>query len=293
MSDYYAQLIAGDDTIQFDGAARGAGLVLAPDGIEGWYGTPDAKVSLTERGQGDGAHDVGEQDVMYAARTVTLHWSVTSDTGRAETLDYLMAVTRTAHRLVRLRVVDADMDTYVEGYATHEIDAKRHDRVAVECHSTIVCPRPERLSWNPRRYGLSPAIRADGGLFFGTARKGLVFPLRYGERNPDASNRCVISNAGSSRAYPVYTLDGDWPNGVVISFDGNRFLSYTGPVRVGHPVVLDSRARTATLDGVDVSQYLTKRDFPTVPPFGELYCTLLSSGGVNAGVSIESRDTYM
>ncbi|KAB8289305.1 hypothetical protein DSM100688_0385 [Bifidobacterium ramosum] len=293
MSVYYAQLVTDDDTIQFEGSARGAGLLLSPDGIEGWYGTPDAKVSMTERGQGDGAHDIDEQDILYAARTVTMYWSITSDTGRAETLDYLMAVTQTAHRLVKLRVVDADMDTYVEGYATHTIDAKRHDRLAVDCRTTLVCPRPERLGWSPCRYMLSPALRADGGMYFAEISKGLVFPLRYGERNPDASNRCVISNAGSSRAYPVYTLGGDWPNGVALVFNGDRSLTYTGSVQVGHPVVLDSRARTATLDGVDVSQYLAKRDFPTVPPFGELQCTLLSAGGVNAGVSVLCRDTYM
>lgn len=293
MSMYFAELSAGGTAIRFAGSYVSDGLVLSPEGVEGWYSTPDAKVPMTERGQGDGAHDLTDMDVAYAARTVTMHWSV-AESDRAGVLGRLHAVlAATSHRLARLMVVDAGMATYVEGYATHTVSARRYERIAVEGVTTMVCPRPERLAYDARRWTLTPSMRADGGLWYGDSRTGLVFPLRFGTEPVDAGDRCVIDNRGTSRAYPVYTVEGDWPDGCLLSFDGDRFIQYRGAVRLGAPVTLDTRSRTASVNGVDVSQNLTLRDFPTVPPGGSLMVTAAGAGGSDATVSVLCRDTYM
>ena len=55
-----------------DGSADARGMILR--GLSGWLGTPAAKVDLTERLVGDGAHDVQDAQVLYSARTVTIEY---------------------------------------------------------------------------------------------------------------------------------------------------------------------------------------------------------------------------
>ena len=57
------------------------------------------------------------------------------------------------------------------------------------------------------------------------------------------------------------------------------------------PLVLDSRSRTASIGGLDVSRNLRQRGFPTVQPGGSLAVNLQSIG--NGYVSVECHDTYM
>lgn len=290
-------LYADNMTVTIPGAPDSThenGLMLAEDGVEGWYSTPLAKVSLTERGQGNGAHDVSRDDILYAARTVVTHFIVLADDERRTIVDSLNTLCRMSGRMVRMTFDDGGLSTYVTGYLTVENSDTQWSRSWNGDNTfTLVCPRPERLSSSAQRYQLWPAVSSDGGLWYGDARKGLTFPLRFGTRRANVQNRCVLSNRGSSRAYPTYELHGYWPNGCLLSFDGNRFVQFKGLVQTGSPVVLDTRSRTASCDGVDVSQYLTLRDFPTVPPAGSLSVTLMGSGANGSGVVVTGRDTYM
>ena len=90
------------------GAFEGSGdldcLCIAKGGIGGWWSTPAAKVNVTARGQGDGGHDVSEDDISYASRAVTLHWNANASS-RDELLALTDSVRRLVHRQVRMRVV--------------------------------------------------------------------------------------------------------------------------------------------------------------------------------------------
>lgn len=121
------------------------GLYIDSDsgGIEGWHSAPDLKVTLTERGAGNGAHAVDASRVLYSARTVTLHLHAIGDS-REAALALMDAVQRSMGRPVRLRVVDGPEDTYADGYARVEWDSDR------DCGPeqwqlgtlTVVCPDP-------------------------------------------------------------------------------------------------------------------------------------------------------
>ena len=63
------------------------------------------------------------------------------------------------------------------------------------------------------------------------------------------------------------------------------------PVYEGSELILDSRTRTASVNGVDVSETLISRGFPTVPPQGGLSLLLRTVGG--GWVDVESHDTYL
>lgn len=288
----YVELSAdGVDTIRFSGGATEArsALYVTSDGIEGWYGTPDPKVTLTERGMGDGAHDIPDAAILYAARTVTISYGCVAQT-RQEALGLLFQVQQIAHRQVRVRVVDDVHDTYCDGYMSSTVQPEWHERGSWQDVLTIVCPRPERLSTDVRRFQLQPDSTGAGGLTYGTKNLGLVYPLSYGPSAADSRNVCTLLNMGSSRAYPVYTVHGDFPDGVELQFTNGHALSLD--LNVGAvPVILDSRSGTATLGGQDVSRRLARRTFPPVEPQASLTVSLQSSG--SGYVDCRVHDTWM
>jgi hypothetical protein len=118
--------------------------------------------------------------------------------------------------------------------------------------------------------------------------KGLSYPLNYGTGG-SASNVALLINQGSSKAYPVLTVTGSFPNGVQVQWGGNA-LQYDGAVGAV-PLILDSRSQTASMGGVDVSRNLSRRDFPTVPAGGSVSLRLMSAG--TGWVTAVCRDTYI
>ena len=290
---YFAELSAsGLEPVRFEGSGDLDCLCIAKGGIEGWWSTPAAKVNVTARGQGDGGHDVSEDDISYASRTVTLHWNANASS-RDELLALTDSVRRLVHRQVRMRVVDGTEDTCCSGgYMVLTQQPDYRSGSIADSTITIVFERPERLSSTPQRYQLLPSIESDHvGLSYGDSGKGLAYPLSYGKAAVDARNVCTLTNNGSSRAYPVFTVQGPWPNGVQLTFPGlDMSLDYAQAVG-NVPLVLDSRSRTASIGGLDVSRNLRQRGFPIVQPGGSLAVNLQSIG--NGYVSVECHDTYM
>lgn len=283
---------SGMEPVRFEGLGDLDCLCIAKGGIEGWWSTPTAKVSVIARGQGDGGHDVSEDDISYASRTVTLHWNANAS-GRGALTVLTDRVRRLAHRLVTMRVVDGMEDTYcADGYLTLAQQPDYRAGSIADSTITIVFERPERLSTTAQRCQLLPSIESDRvGLSYGSAARGLAYPLSYGMAAVDARNVCTLVNNGSSRAYPVFTVQGPWPDGVQLTFPGlDMSLDYSQAVG-GVPLVLDSRSRTASIGGLDVSRNLRQRGFPTVPPGGSVAVNLQSVG--DGYVTVECRDTYM
>jgi hypothetical protein len=118
--------------------------------------------------------------------------------------------------------------------------------------------------------------------------KGLSYPLNYGTGGV-TSNVELLINQGSSKAYPVLTVTGNFPNGVQIQWGGNA-LQYDGAIGAV-PLILDSRSQTASMGGVDVSRNLSRRDFPVVPADGSVSLRLMSAG--TGWVTAVCRDTYI
>lgn len=283
---------SGMEPVRFEGLGDLDCLCIAKGGIEGWWSTPTAKVSVIARGQGDGGHDVSEDDISYASRTVTLHWNANAS-GRGALTVLTDRVRRLAHRLVTMRVVDGMEDTYcADGYLTLAQQPDYRAGSIADSTITIVFERPERLSTTAQRCQLLPSIESDRvGLSYGSAARGLAYPLSYGMAAVDARNVYTLVNNGSSRAYPVFTVQGPWPDGVQLTFPGlDMSLDYSQAVG-GVPLVLDSRSRTASIGGLDVSRNLRQRGFPTVPPGGSVAVNLQSVG--DGHVTVECRDTYM
>lgn len=296
---------------------EGARLYFLEEGITGWYSTPDLKVSTVERGSGDGAHDVPESCIDYATRTVQAHIAAMGG-NRAETLRLWDSVRRFSHRNVRLRLVDDERDAYVEGMFQLEGPAE-WEKDWMQGVFTVVCNRPEILATNPCTGQMLPVDadgRGQGGLSYHqqllsthwegepnnsvsvlkypdlSGTKGLRYPLTYaGPHTSLQSNQLVLENHGTSRAYPVFTCNGPMPNGVDLVVEGTGlWLKCSQPV-YGEPLILDSRSRTASVGGLDVSRTLEQRGFPVVEPGGSITVTLRTAG--TGFVNVLVRDTWM
>lgn len=291
---YFAELSAsGLEPVRFEGSGGLDCLCIAKGGIEGWWSTPAAKVNVTARGQGDGGHDVSEDDISYASRTVTLHWNA-----NASSRDALLALTdsvrRLVHRQVRMRVVDGTEDTCCSGgYMVLTQQPDYRSGSIADSTITLVFERPERLSSLAHSGEARASVVQAGGLSYGASNAGLAYPLSYGVVSGGAT-LCRFPNNGTSRAYPTYTINGDWPSGVslYLNCDGKRTeIRYDSPIHLGTPVLLDTRTRTATLGGVDVSRHLSSRGWRTIPA-GKALTVLLGTAG-NGWVTCSSHDTYM
>lgn len=283
----------GESVTLHGGAFAGHGIALT--GLSGWYQTPDAKVTVTPRGQGDGGHDIVADNVMYDARVVTVGYRIIAGSDREEALRQLALLDKLVHRLVTCRVIDDGQDTCCSGgYYVRSLEQKIQNPLWQNLSGdiTLVFERPERLSTTAQRCQLLPSIESDRvGLSYGPAARGLSYPLSYGMAAVDARNVCTLMNNGSSRAYPVFTVQGPWPDGVQLTFPGlDMSLDYAQAVG-SVPLVLDSRSRTASIGGLDVSRNLRQRGFPTVPPGGSTAVNLQSVG--DGYVTVECRDTYM
>lgn len=287
----YAEIHYGDRTVLMAGSKRQDrpdGLGITTEGMEGWRSTPEAKVTLTERASGNGAHDIAPSEILYSARTVTIHWVALAEQHDA-VIASLNLVLSAAGQLVRLRVVDGVDDTYATGYVTVSSDAAWHEGRMVGT-MTVVCPRPERLSWLSTDVQVYPVSSTSGGLFYGGKGRGLVYPLSYGTDAGSPQSVALLRNRGSATAYPVITATGPMPDGVLLVGSDGRSVQWSGSVdRV--PLILDCRTQTASMGGVDVSRLLTRRGFPLVPAGGSLSVQLMTPGDGWATISV--HDTYM
>lgn len=294
MSDVTLTANGSSVTLHGDGDWQGSGIALT--GLTGWYATPDPKITVTARGQGDGGHDLAESDILYSARVVTIGYRVIAGT-RQEALDLLAQLDRAVHGLVTCRVTDQGQDTQcVGGYYSRSLEQKIQNPLWQNLSGdiTLVFERPERVTAEARRIQLTAqhVSMAGGGLNYGTNRHGLRYPLSYGlKAEGSGTNVGVLTNQGSSRAYPVFTVNGPMPDGVRLDFPGlQQSIHCTQPVN-DVPLVLDTRTRTASIGGQDVSRTLDERGFPTVPADGSINVVLSSLGGGFVDCAI--HDTYM
>ena len=310
----YVELSAGSRTVRLNGTGGFSSdyLIVNENGVEGWYSTPDAKATQTEMQTGDGAHAVAETDILYAARTVTLNWTAAGDT-RSKVHAGIEDLLSLAHKLVTIRVVDANSDTYATGYLQVETDNGIARNVATGT-VTIVCADPRRYATSGHATQIYPSDGTRGGLCYmqedgwqpkplypsdttwpgdnypGILWTGvLAYPLYYTGTTAPAQNSVVITNSGTSPIYPTITITGVLEGGFTLSWSGGS-ISYSETVR-GIPLVLDSLTRTASLGGVDSSRYLTERTFPVIQP-GETETIKLTGNG-SGWATVEWCDTYI
>jgi hypothetical protein len=261
--------------------------------LDGWLGGTDSSVDLSERDHGNGAHDVPETDLDYGVRTVSVDYRILADS-RSRLLRLNAGLRALAGRIVRIRVTDDVSDLYAMGYLSgFSVDkaVQNPERQTSTGTLTFICVRPELLSWQAYQAQLFAARVLPGGLSYGDSGKGLEYPSSYGGLG-GAGDTGMLVNGGSYDAYPVITVNGPFPDGLLLVHDGGS-LEYQGSVSAGTPLTLDCdpRSQSASMGGVDVSRNLIRRDFPMVPRMGSTAIRLLSAG--SGWVTCTWHDTYL
>ncbi|MDN5979959.1 hypothetical protein [Bifidobacterium mongoliense] len=181
--------------------------------LDGWYGSPESKVQLSERAYGNGAHDIAAGDVDYGARTVMVDWRIIAN-GRDGMLAALHAIRALAGHTVIVRVVDGMDDLYAVGYVHEAGKDKSAQNIPQQTETgtlTIVCQRPEILSWSASESQLFPVSRVSGGLSYGPEGKGLSYGpdgrgLSYGVSAEGERNLMIVGNRGTTVSYPTITV---------------------------------------------------------------------------------------
>ena len=287
MASWDAYISAGGRTAHIASEGVPDGPSLFAEKLKGWWSTPQAKVSMTELSQGDGAHAISDADVLYSTRTVTLD-VLARGRSCSEVQEAMESLLWMAHRIVTLRVADASSDTYARGYIEVESGSGKALGHREELSVTIVCPDPRRYGTETLSATLVPGGNADGGLDLTEER--LAFPLAWGE-SAASHSVATLHNAGTSTAYPTISICGDISDVTIAEPATGRELSIPGYIG-WNPIVLDCLARTASISGVDATRRLGRRDFPSIAPGGDTTLALMCSG-TNGSVSIEWHDTYI
>lgn len=266
--------------------------------IKGFWSTPVIKSELTEAQTRNGSHSLSHR-ILYASRVVTIPIFIHEE-NRAALDD-----ARTALQLlvgspnVRFEVYDGSNSTYVEGMLAVEYETDIDERT-ISANLTLTCVDAERKSvdTNTGTIGVNFA-QGQGGLFFGTGGKGLVFPMNFGtkEQTP-VPNVIVLNNAGSYEADVDIVLNGylasatfEWNTS-----DGrNGVLQYDGAVNKYQQVVLSSKTESAVMNGSDVSGVLSYRSFPRIPALGSTRIIMSSTSQSNryGYAEIRFHDTWM
>lgn len=288
-SPSFAELSRDGETLRIHGHGT-PGLCLTDGQIDGWWGTPDPKWSLTERQSADGAHAVMDEMALYSARTVTFD-VVAIAADRAGVRELRDGVLSMAHGLVRLRVVDESEDTFCDGLLSVKADPKWLDASA-KMTLALTCPDPRRLATAAETAVMLPASASlTAGLSYGEGGGGLAYPLSYGEGALDARNVCCVTNHGTSTAWPVLRVSRGMADVVVRATCAGASSTLTLAGTCTSEVSIDCRTRTAETSRTDVTRRLTGAGALSVPP-GESMRLALESAGTGS-VTVELRDTYI
>lgn len=288
-SPSFAELSRDGETLRIHGHGT-PGLCLTDGQIDGWWGTPDPKWSLTERQSADGAHAVMDEMALYSARTVTFD-VVAIAADRAGVKELRDGVLSMAHGLVRLRVVDESEDTFCDGLLSVKADPKWLDASA-RMTLTLTCPDPRRLATAAESAVMLPASASlTAGLSYGEGGGGLAYPLDYGRGALDARNVCSVTNHGTSTAWPVLRVSRGMADVVVRATCAGASSTLALAGTCTSEVSIDCRTRTAETSLTDVTRRLTGAGALSVPP-GESMRLALESAGTGS-VTVELRDTYI
>ncbi|KFI80256.1 hypothetical protein [Bifidobacterium mongoliense] len=211
--------------------------------LDGWYSTPDAKVKLTERASGDGAHDVSAEDIIYGTRTIVVDYRILTDS-RTRLLAHEGSLLSLAHQQVRFRVTDDDSDLFASGYVDSAVKDKSQQNLARQTETgtlTIICPRPERLAWSPLQSQLFPVSAVQGGLRYSTVHR--LVSAWTGAANASTS---TLSQGGTVVATNLVTspkpLAAGWaqsavtmtdtPDGLAVSAQNDNADEYAGNAKI-------------------------------------------------------------
>lgn len=224
--------------------------------LEGWWGLPDS------RSPGDpipGGHGwYRRAQVLRNARVITLTGHILAKDPREfmEVRDRLEAA---------LATVSGDMTVFTNTYGAWsryvEIDTLTvepdHGRRYTKFIVDMVAP-------DPRRYGPTQRVGPVGlPAASGGVRLPQAMPWNFGEVS--AASRLVIPNPGLIDLQPTLIVSGGFSTATVVDIDSAKRLKFNASVFAGSELRIDCATRRAYVDGQDMTQWMTHKEWPAIP----------------------------
>lgn len=256
------QLTSPTDSIVFTGDDISAQWIYDNDSMSSWLKLADVEVKLSPRPNAHGVYDVDQLYVKEHRTTIDGQFYGVSTEDAAAARNRLVAMFNDGRPIV-LIVTDELGSTY---RTVTLIDCDTPWKLDTHFFFSITLMAPD-----PRRYGAAQ-IDEDGmpvgssGLVWnlGTAPSGLFFD--WG--TPGTLGRVEFTNTGTAPSSPIIEVGG--PGGFNAGFrvtetETGRELTIAYQTGVGDIVRLNSRTGRATLNGADITRFMTSRKWFTVP----------------------------
>jgi hypothetical protein len=267
------------------------GNTVDGDGVEwwvtkedGWSSGPGVRLELSERPQRDGTFDAPS---FRSARVVTLEGTAVApdEDARERAKDRIAAVLADGSGLVELSV--------------RERTVTRRALVRLSAGTKVVDTTPVSFDWSvqltapdPLRYG-ADVQQASCGL----PRPGtgiafpLAFPLAFGE---PADGSLTVSNAGTTMAWPLWTITGPCTQPVIRNDSTGERLAFSLSLAEGDTLVIDTAARTVFLGGASRRAALLPRsNWFSFPPGSTTIGFSAFDNSASGRLTVSWRDAWI
>ncbi|HWO58541.1 MAG TPA: phage tail protein [Umezawaea sp.] len=268
-----------------------AGNTVDGDGVEwwvtkedGWSSGPGVRLEMSERPQRDGSFDAPS---FRSARVVTLEGTAIApdEDARERAKDRIAAVLADGSGLAELSV--------------RERTVTRRALVRLSAGTKVIDTTPVSFDWSvqltapdPLRYGSEPHQVSCGlpkpgaGISF-----PLAFPLEFGE---PADGSLAAANAGTTVAWPVWTITGPCTQPVIRNDSTGERLAFSLNLADGDVLVVDTAARTVFLGGASRRAALLPRSaWFGLPPGNSTISFGAFDNTASARLTVSWRDAWI
>lgn len=276
-----------DDVEAWSGEIPDSGIVVDEDGVKAWRDLPGVKTSLEAREGGDGSFPVRDSDVVYSDRTVTFSCAIMAGS-RPEAVALMTRLNGLNHRVVKVRVQDVD-DTFVTGWIETAFPSE-WSYEWVPFSVTVAAADPVRYSTELQKVTLTAGARR------GAFQYPVRYPINYIDSTSQVSPSGAVWNRGNTTSWPVVTVYGNLVGGFLLMDGRGRALQFDGDVFPASPVRVDCGKRVVSVQGVNVTWALSRREWFDVDPGGDLTVTFQPQKDVTVGeawAELSARDTWI
>lgn len=248
--------------------------------LDGWYGVDDVELGLVRRPSAPGSF--APQRTYPGSRVISIEGDFFGIT-RADALAMREDLTMLYNdgQPITMTVTD-DLRTTSREILVASISLPW--TIHPEFQFTIDATAPD-----PRRYGEA------GALTTGLAQAGtgmswpITWPLDWGTIG--VTGRVTLANDGSTETLPWFTVSGgSMPDGfeIVNTGTGERIV-YVGPVGTGNTVAINSRTRSALINGNGPgSRYLAAPQWFGIPARSSVEVQFLARGPVTGTPTLQA-----
>jgi hypothetical protein len=280
MNADFVELIRGSQSILFQTGYQ-YGWYLSE--FQDWLGTSDDKIGTTERPQAHGAFDVSRS--LRTAKTPSFrvgHNSMGDAAAVEAAIDELSAIGADGPVTMRVGTQSGVSERVVTIQVTHlDVAGLATGSVAVDC----VARDPRRYDVNTQSASTTPAQAGQGRTW------PAVWPLVW--PGGGSSGRITLTNTGKAPSAPTFILEGGFDTALITCLETGARIGLNRQVPVGSEVVIDTKARRATIDGQsDVSRWLQYREWELIPADSSRTYQFDATGVVST-TTVVARNRYI